>query len=147
MRDEIFRQISEERDRQDAKFGEQNHLPVEWMPILMEEVGEVAKEALENHFNHLSLYNYRTELIQVAAVAVSMAESFDRAYPNTVKTNSVKLTNNSVGARMTTDQQCQLDCRRTSCRFNLGGGKCSNTSPALTLNSNGSFICWSYLLI
>lgn len=83
MRDNIFKQISAERDRQDAKFGEQNHLPVEWMPILMEEVGEVAKEALENHFNGIyrdpaALHNYRMELIQVAAVAVNMVECFDR---------------------------------------------------------------------
>jgi len=83
MRNEIFKQISEERDRQDAKFGIQNRLPIEWMAILVEEVGEASTEALENHFkgvyrDPVALQSYRTELIQVAAVAVSMVECIDR---------------------------------------------------------------------
>ncbi|SDC53355.1 hypothetical protein [Williamwhitmania taraxaci] len=47
------------------------------------EVGEVSKEALENHFsgyykNAGRLTNYRKELVQVAAVAVAMIECLDR---------------------------------------------------------------------
>lgn len=42
--------IARERDRQDAKWGPQNHSPLEWMAILSEEVGEAAKEALEHHW-------------------------------------------------------------------------------------------------
>ena len=79
----IFEQIRAERARQDAMWGQQNHKPIEWVAILAEEVGEVSKEALENHFKQYypdydSHLNYRKELIQVAAVAVAMIESLDR---------------------------------------------------------------------
>lgn len=84
--DEIFKDIRRERLAQDAKWGEQNHRPIEWVAILAEEVGEVSKEALENHFKgqYRGLYqlaNYRKELIQVAAVAVAMIESLERNKP------------------------------------------------------------------
>ena len=44
---------------------------------------------------------------------------------------------------MTYDQPCQIDCRVTSCKFYNGYGKCENVSPAITLNENGEFVCWS----
>lgn len=44
---------------------------------------------------------------------------------------------------MTYDQPCQIDCRVASCKFNKGAGKCENVSPAITLNENGKFVCWS----
>lgn len=44
---------------------------------------------------------------------------------------------------MTYDQHCQIDCRVTSCKFYKGAGKCENVSPAITLNENGKFVCWS----
>jgi hypothetical protein len=44
---------------------------------------------------------------------------------------------------MTYDQPCQIDCRVTSCKFYKGAGKCENVSPAITLNENGKFVCWS----
>ncbi len=79
----IFKEIEQERLKQDAKWGIQNHSPVEWVSILTEEVGEVSKEALEAHFRGaktctVELKNYREELIQVAAVAVAMIECLDR---------------------------------------------------------------------
>ncbi|EMO59288.1 DNA methylase domain protein, partial [Leptospira santarosai str. CBC1416] len=40
MRELIFKEISEEREKQDLKFGPQKHHPVEWCMILGEEVGE-----------------------------------------------------------------------------------------------------------
>jgi NTP pyrophosphatase (non-canonical NTP hydrolase) len=79
---EIFQEIAAERQRQDAKWGEQNHSPIEWCAILGEEVGEVNKAALERHFEYATgvtdLSEYRKELIQVAAVAVSMIQCLDR---------------------------------------------------------------------
>lgn len=86
-RDNILLEIIKERHRQDEKWGEQNHLPIEWVAILTEEVGEVSKEALEVHFddhyqNRDRLYRYKEELIQVAAVAVSMIESIERFEKN-----------------------------------------------------------------
>lgn len=78
----IYQQIQQERQSQIDKWGVQNHSPIEWCAILGEEVGEVNREALENHFtkfyNPTTLDNYRKELIQVAAVCVAMIESLDR---------------------------------------------------------------------
>lgn len=45
--------------------------------------------------------------------------------------------------QMTYDQPCQIDCRVTICKFYKGYGKCENISPAITLNENGKFVCWS----
>lgn len=44
---------------------------------------------------------------------------------------------------MTSDQPCQIDCRKRDCIFNGGGGRCNNVSPAITLCENGGFVCWS----
>ncbi len=78
----IIEAIINEREKQDSKWGEQNHKPIEWVSILTEEVGEVAKAALESHFKHKGkdhkYSEYRKELIQVAAVALAMIESLDR---------------------------------------------------------------------
>lgn len=86
-RNAVFHQIDAERERQDAKWGEQNHRPERWVCILVEEIGEVAKSVLENnaalhdgHYNLAERYTaqIREELIQVAAVAVAAIESIDR---------------------------------------------------------------------
>lgn len=79
----IFKEIEAERQRQDAKWGEQNHHPMEWLAILGEEVGEVNKAALETYFmyDHKAAQDYseyRKELVQVAAVAVKMIQNIDQ---------------------------------------------------------------------
>jgi hypothetical protein len=99
-------QIVDERGRQHQKWGEQNHpdavafanqftpLPRlvassldarmvcdkrhekghgSWLDILIEEVAEAADEAYEGNVEAL-----RTELVQVAAVAVAWVEAIDR---------------------------------------------------------------------
>ena len=84
-REQILSEIDVERDRQDAKWGEQTHSWPEWMTILLEEVGEASREAVELHFNapgtigeHIDkLTALRTELVQTAAVAVHMIEKID----------------------------------------------------------------------
>lgn len=43
---------------------------------------------------------------------------------------------------MGTDQPAQIDCRLTECAFH-SEGTCNNVSPAITLNPNGHFTCWS----
>jgi hypothetical protein len=81
----ILYEVEAERNRQNEKWGEQNHRVVEWLSILGEEVGEANKHGLQAHFAKIhkmnresELQNYRKELIQIAAVAVAMAESVDR---------------------------------------------------------------------
>ena len=77
-------EIIAERDRQDVKWGIQHHVPVMWISILMEELGEAAKEANEAAFAMHSAarneyrQNYRRELIQVAAVAAAAIECLDK---------------------------------------------------------------------
>lgn len=44
---------------------------------------------------------------------------------------------------MTKDQPAQIDCTVTSCKYYKGAGKCVNISPAISLNENGTFVCWS----
>jgi len=85
--EKIFKEIKEEREKQDIKWGEQNHKPIEWIAILTEEVGETSKAALEAHFEKCfwdpkKLKEYREELIQVAAVSVAMLESLERNAKN-----------------------------------------------------------------
>lgn len=77
-----IRDVLAERRRQDEKWGQQNHTPVEWIAILTEEVGEAAAEALSIRFGGQmqtrSDDDYRTEMVQTAAVAIAAIESFDR---------------------------------------------------------------------
>ncbi|WP_017860442.1 MazG-like family protein [Leptospira interrogans] len=81
MKEQILNEILEERKKQDQQWGEQNHVPIEWCAILVEEVGEVSKAALETHFKYggkNDYIEYRNELIQVAAVSLAMIECLDR---------------------------------------------------------------------
>lgn len=43
---------------------------------------------------------------------------------------------------MCESQLAQIDCRIEICRF-YQDAKCINVSPAITLNQNGKFVCWS----
>lgn len=74
--DSVLSAVRGERVRQDAKWGEQSYKSDEiWLATLTEEVGEVARELLDNHddADHL-----REELVQVAAVAVAWIEATDK---------------------------------------------------------------------
>jgi len=70
----ILQDIERERERQETKWGEQNHLPEWWQIILAEETGEAAKALLEGNGEI-----YRAEMIQAAAVTIAAIESLDRA--------------------------------------------------------------------
>lgn len=71
--------IMTERCVQNAKWGEQNHNPAIWLAILTEEVGEVAQEVLRTKFSKKpDIFDYRKEMVQVAAVALAAIECFDR---------------------------------------------------------------------
>ena len=74
----ILDAIRAERQRQDDKWGEQNHSPADWLAILGEEVGEANKAYVEWKFNQGPAADLETELVQVAAVAVSILESMKR---------------------------------------------------------------------
>lgn len=69
-----------ERDRQDEKWGEQDHDAFTWMAILSEEVGEAAQEALTERYGASGNGhgNLREEVVQIAAVALAWIENIDR---------------------------------------------------------------------
>lgn len=76
-----MRLIALERERQDAKWGEQNHDAAVWALIATEELGEISQAHLEILFkgsqtsDHMhSREAYMTELIQLAAVCVAWLE-------------------------------------------------------------------------
>ena len=81
--------VIKERLRQDAKWGEQNWDPQTYLSILMEEVGEAAKEANDLHWvsipkpdefgvEQMRRNRLRNERVQVTAVALAMVECLDR---------------------------------------------------------------------
>ncbi len=74
IRGMLYEWISNERAKQDVKWGEQNHNNEKWLAILSEEVGEVAKEILESPDGNIG----SGELVQVAAVCVAWLECLER---------------------------------------------------------------------
>lgn len=75
--DEIFELIRLERKRQDDKWNNNssNHHPLERNSILLEEIGEVAKEVNQYTFDNKSPDDMKKELVQVAAVVVAWLEN------------------------------------------------------------------------
>lgn len=71
-------EIALEREKQDVKWGEQNHNDYVWLAILTEEIGEVAQAALHDEFGGKAAGTIKTELIQAAAVAVAWLECIER---------------------------------------------------------------------
>lgn len=67
-----------ERQRQDAKWGEQNHDPFTYLTILTEEVGEFSQAALHARFGGPAAAGLREEAVQMAAVALAIVECLDR---------------------------------------------------------------------
>lgn len=75
----VLEEIHLERQKQDMKWGQQNHEMSDWYVILGEEFGEVGKAIGEYKLQHIvPITEYRKELIQTAAVCVAMIQSLDR---------------------------------------------------------------------
>ena len=72
------RLVLAERERQDAKWGEQNHADEWWLAILTEEVGELSEAILHARFGGPAAENVEEELVHVAAVAFQWIESMQR---------------------------------------------------------------------
>lgn len=77
--EDVLEEVKAERVRQDVKWGEQNHNPFVWLAIIGEEKGEADEAALKSMLEGgKTLSDYRDELVQIAATAVSAIESVDR---------------------------------------------------------------------
>lgn len=75
---EVFSLITEERNNQDIKHPNNDHSPEYWLAILVEEVGEAAKEIVERQ----SILKLRAELVQVATTAVRMLQCLPNPGPS-----------------------------------------------------------------
>ena len=73
--------FTNEVDRQNQKWGEQNHPPITWAAILFEECGELAQAALHHKFGGDKAAGLRDEAIQCAAVAMQIVWCLDRQAP------------------------------------------------------------------
>ena len=108
----FIEQIRKERERQNNLWGVQEHSLSKFMSILLEEVGESAKEANDyeaiidrtvdycGQLDELSkkqhLIDCQTELIQVAAVAVQICEKIERIlYPSAAHLYSATLSHDN----------------------------------------------------
>lgn len=83
VRWEALKKILKERDRQNVKWGEQNHDDYRWLAILSEELGEVSQAILHDEFGGEAAGTVEEELVQVAAVAVQWLECIERRYSET----------------------------------------------------------------
>ena len=73
--------IQRERQKQDAKWGEQNRCPTAYIAICAEELGEATKHALTLDLVRVTVEeidSYRTEMVQLAASAQAAVEAIDR---------------------------------------------------------------------
>lgn len=77
--EDALRDIIDERERQDEKWGADRNLePGIWLGVLGEEYGEACQAALHAIFGGPKAAGLREELVQVAAVALAWIESIDR---------------------------------------------------------------------
>lgn len=92
---EYLKEIVEERQNQDKKWGEQNHSPLLWLSIIGEEYGEMCKEANEFGFSNdlQRISDLKTEAIQCAACCIAMIESIDRNILNKTIVDSTGISN------------------------------------------------------
>ena len=70
--------VLQERARQDAKWGEQNHDPFLYVTVLGEEYGELCQAALHARFGGPKAVELRKEAVHTAAVALAIIECLDR---------------------------------------------------------------------
>lgn len=96
----IIDKIYKELDRQQNKWGEQNHHPYKWLAILIEKIGKASEASLEAfpfkeklNTEEYWLNKYREELIQVAAVAISAIDSLERNALEQIKKTKEELKN------------------------------------------------------
>lgn len=82
IQEQVIKDVLKERQRQDNKWGEQNHPPHFWTGILGEEYGELCEAINETVFDNgtdLGGYeNMKKEAIHVAAVAIGLLECLER---------------------------------------------------------------------
>lgn len=74
---DIYMGIAQEVENQFQKFGIQNHPDGFWLAIAVEEIGEIAKDLIENERG--GERNVDEEITQLAAVCVSWLDCRNRS--------------------------------------------------------------------
>lgn len=77
----IFEMVQEENRRQVEKWGIQDRSAFEWLCFLSEEHGELAEAIAENYYRRGSLEDVVKEAIQVATLALKIAEMYQPIQP------------------------------------------------------------------
>jgi NTP pyrophosphatase (non-canonical NTP hydrolase) len=72
--DWILGVVQSENARQLAKWGQQTHTLFEWLAYTTEELGELAEAVAENEYRGGSLNDIVAEAVQVATLALKIAE-------------------------------------------------------------------------
>lgn len=81
--EKVLDAIKKELKAQNDKWGVNTYLNAVWLPILIEEIGEVGKAVEDEIFKNSDPSNLTEELIQVAAVAVQwLADIYERTSTN-----------------------------------------------------------------
>lgn len=75
--------VKDERDRQDAEFGKQEHDPAYWLAILGKQTGQLGEAVVQHKWSGpfakaMLTHKMYNECAQVAAVAVAMMEAIAR---------------------------------------------------------------------
>lgn len=73
----LFKSILLENENQILKWGIQDHTPAEWLMFLTEEHGELAEAIAEWQYRNGDPVNVIKEAIQVATLALKIAEMID----------------------------------------------------------------------
>lgn len=73
----LFRLVGDEHHRQIAKWGVQTVSSFEWLTYTAEELGSLAKAIGEHEYRRGSKEEVVKEAIQVATLALKIAEMFD----------------------------------------------------------------------
>ena len=77
---DIYAEIQAEVNRAKTLHENKDYAPTDWIAVLIEEVGEIGREINNSKESGDPLNrNYRTELIQVAAVAIRAVQDYDRS--------------------------------------------------------------------
>jgi NTP pyrophosphatase (non-canonical NTP hydrolase) len=69
--------VQTENLRQIKKWGIEDHTPADWLMFTTEELGELSEAIADFKFRHGDSCRVRDEAIQVATLALKIAEMFD----------------------------------------------------------------------
>ena len=79
---DVWLLVCQENHRQIEKWGVQDHDPFEWLGFTLEELGETSEAISEHRFRNGSASDVVKEAIQVATLALKIAEMYQNGGDN-----------------------------------------------------------------